>query len=120
MNNLLAQAAPNSGITNPVLGNLNSLAGTDGTGFFAKLIPSLVGLLLMVGALVFVFMLLWGAIQWILSGGDKGAVESAKGRITNALAGIVLLLSTFAIVALIETFFGINILTIDIGPLIIQ
>ena len=65
-------------------------------------------------------MLLWGAISWILSGGDKAGLESAKGRITNAIVGFVLLIGTFAIVKLIETFFGIDILSIDIGPLVIQ
>jgi hypothetical protein len=66
------------------------------------------------------FMFIWGAVSWILSGGDKAKIESAKGKITSALVGLVLMIATFAIVKLIETFFGINILSIDIGPLVIQ
>jgi hypothetical protein len=126
MDNTLAQLPPpgnvpnRNEIYNPVLGGLNDVGGATGVGFFAALIPALIGLLMAVGAIVFIFMLLWGAVQWILSGGDKGAVESAKGRVTNAIVGLVLLFSTFAIVKLVETFFGINILTIDIGPLVIQ
>ena len=110
----------NFGITNPALGKLNDLGGADGIGFFSKLIPSLVGLLFIFGALAFFFMLLWGAVSYILSGGDKAHVENARGRITNALVGFVLLIGSFAIVKLIETFFGIDILLIDIGPLVIQ
>jgi len=65
-------------------------------------------------------MVLWGAIGWIVSGGEKSAIEGARGRITNAIVGIIILLSTFALLKIIESFFGINILTIDIGPLIIR
>lgn len=105
-------------IRNPILGN--NLQAMDGQGFFENLIPNIVGLLFVFGALAFFFMFVWGAVTWILSGGDKAHVESAKGRITSALIGIVLLLSSFAIIGLIEAFFGVNILTIDIGPLVIQ
>jgi len=104
-------------ITNPVLGNLGNLSGSE---FFAKVIPTAVGLGLVIGVLVFLFMLITGAIQWISSGGDKQALESARGKITNALIGLIILFAAFAIIQVIERFFGINILTLDIGPLVIQ
>lgn len=104
-------------VKNPILGNLNSLSGSD---FLSQFIPKAIGLLFVFGGVAFFFMFLWGAISWILSGGDKTHVESAKARITNALIGFVLMISVFAVVAVIETFFDINILSIDIGPLIIQ
>jgi len=65
-------------------------------------------------------MLITGAIQWISSGGDKQALESARNKISNALVGIVILFAVFAIINLIETFFGINIMTLDMGALVIQ
>lgn len=108
-------------INNPALGdNLNSLLRSGGSTFFETFIPKIISVLLIFGALAFFFMFIWGAISWILSGGDKAAVESAKGRITGALIGLVILFSTFALAALVETFFGIDILTIDISNLIIQ
>lgn len=107
------------GIRNPALGSLET-SGSDGLSFFQKFIPALIGLLFVGGAIFFFFMLVWGSIQWIVSGGDKAAIEGARGRITAAFVGMVLLLSTFAIVKLVETFFGVDILTIDIGPLVIQ
>ena len=113
MKNYLAQ------ITNPALGNLDN-PSNRGIGFFQQLIPALIGLAFVGGSLIFFFMLVLGAIQWITSGGDKAAVEGARGRITQALVGIILLFSVFAIVKLIETFFNINILSIDIGPLTIK
>lgn len=105
-------------VKNPILGNtLNSL---DGQGFLSQFIPKAIGLLFVFGSLAFFFMFIWGAISWILSGGDKAHIESAKGKITNALIGFVLMIASFAVAKLIEAFFGIDILLIDIGPLIIQ
>ena len=105
-------------VKNPLLGeNLSALSGEN---FLGQLLPKTIGLLFVFGSVAFFFMLLWGAISWILSGGDKAHVENAKGRITNALLGFVLMIMTFGIITLVENFFGINILLIDIGPLVIQ
>lgn len=119
---LLAGAAQNSEITNPVLGPaLQGLSQSEGgVAFFQKLLPAAITLCLVVGVIIFFFMLIMGAIQWISSGGDKQGLESAKGKLTNALIGIVILFSVFAVAKLIETFFGISILTLDIGSLIIK
>lgn len=105
-------------IKNPILGdNLNSLTGIQ---FFNKLLPSVIGLGFVIGVIIFFFILLLGAIQWILSGGDKTAVDAARGKLTNAIIGLVILFSIFAIIKLVESFFGFNILTLDIGPLKIE
>lgn len=124
MSNLLAGGGVPDTITNPVFkGSIfDAMVSTKDGGyiFIGTLIPKMVGLLLVFGGVAFFFMFLWGAITWILSGGDKASVENAKGRITNAIIGLVLMVGTFAIAKLIETFFGISILSIDIGPLVIQ
>ncbi len=104
-------------ITNPVIGNLGKQSGVS---FLGKFLPALVSLCLITGSVVFFFMLVMGAIQWISSGGDKQGLESARGKISNAIIGIVILFSVFAIIKVVEVFFGIHILTIDISPLIIQ
>lgn len=119
MQKLLAQNAPpvTSGINNPAIGNLNN---NSGVSFIQQLIPSLIGLAFVAGALLFFFMLVLAAIQWIGSGGDKAAVEGARGKLTQALVGIIVLFSAFAIIKVIETFFNINILNIDIQPLLIK
>ncbi len=105
-------------ITNPALGP--SLQSKTGVEFFQDLLPRMVGLAFLVGVLIFFFIMITGAIQWITSGGDKTAIEGARGKITNAIVGVVILLSLFALLKVIQDFFGIKILTLDIGPLIIQ
>jgi len=116
LNKLLA-GGPNPEITNPILGDLGNKTGVD---FFKNLIPGLIVLAFAVGVIIFFFMLILGAIQWISSGGDKQALEGARGRVTNAIIGLVILFSLFAVLNLIQTFFGISIMTLDIGPLVTQ
>lgn len=121
-NNLLLAGGPSVEITNPVLGpELQSLTqSADRTALLGVLLPNAIGLIMLAGFVFFVFMVLIGAVQWILSGGDKAALEGARGKISSAIIGVVILLSTFALIILVETFFKINILAIDIGPLVIQ
>jgi magnesium-transporting ATPase (P-type) len=54
--------------------------------------------------LVFLY-IIWGGVEWITSGGDKGKTESARNRITAAVIGLVILLASFAILQLVLQFF---------------
>lgn len=104
LRNLIAVTNPSDGsITNPVVGNFG---GQTGVSFLQKAIPTAIEILFIVGAVVFFFMLVIGAIQWIASGGDKQAIEGAKAKITNALIGLVVLFAVFAVVGLIGKFFN--------------
>jgi len=112
----------NGVITNPALGNTlqDVIANKSPISFLSLILKNLITLSLIVGSVIFLAMIILGAIQWMSSSGDKQALEGAKGRISNALVGLVILLSVFAIVKLIEYFFGISILTLDISKLIIR
>lgn len=114
MNNTLLAAKGSGGITNPALGPLGNLSGTD---FFSRLIPAGVGIAFVIGVLYFFYMLITGSIQWISSGGDKQSLESARGTITNAIVGIIVLFATYAIIKVLETFFGISLLDLQLGNL---
>jgi len=105
-------------IANPLVGD--RLAGLTGLEFFQKFLPALFGIGFVIGVIVFFFVMVIGAIQWIASGGDKSAIEGARGKILNAIIGILVLFSVFAIIKVLEDFFGIKILTLDIGPLKIE
>ena len=118
MTNLLAQ----SPIGNPALGPTlqGFLSSTSGTAFFSNLLPRVTALAFIIGVLIFFFMFIWGAITWISSGGDKQALEGARGKITSAIIGLVILFTALAIIKFIESFFGVKILILDIQPLLIQ
>lgn len=96
-----------------------TLQGKSGSQFLSDFLPRLIGLSFVIGVVIFLFIMILGAIQWITSGGDKAGIEGARGKITNAIIGIVLLLATFAILKIVEDFMGVNILSIDLGSLYI-
>jgi len=107
MNTLLAQAQRiNIGATQQ-FSNLNNITITS-------IISALILLVMIVAALIFFFMLVLGGIKYITSGGDKGQTEAARGQITAALIGLVIVFAAWAIVSLVNAFFGINILQLNI------
>lgn len=62
--------------------------------------------------LVFGFMI-WGAVEWITSGGDKSKIEGARNKISNAVIGLIILAATTALFVLVEEFLGIDVLTFN-------
>jgi len=63
--NQISQAG-NQGITNSALDE--SVKNLSGTEFLNKLLPNLIGLSFVVGIIIFVGIIIVGAIQWIISG----------------------------------------------------
>lgn len=61
-----------------------------------------------VGAIGFTIMIVWGAVDWILSGGDKEKVSGARKRITQAIVGLVILSLTFTIMLVAGQILSIN------------
>lgn len=78
------------------------------------MISSLIKLGLIAAALVAFAFLIYGGIKWIMSGGDKEQTAKAQGTITAALVGLIVVFAAWAIIRLIETFFGISIFTLNI------
>jgi hypothetical protein len=74
------------------------------------IISGLITLALIVAAVIFFFMLVIGGVRWIASGGDKAQTEAARGQITAALIGLVIVFAAWAIAQILGTFFDINIL----------
>ncbi|KKS83316.1 MAG: hypothetical protein UV59_C0043G0006 [Candidatus Gottesmanbacteria bacterium GW2011_GWA1_43_11] len=70
-------------------------------------------ILLIAFVLAFIFLLI-GGLRWITAGGDEKSVAGARGMITAALIGLVIVLLAFAIIKLVETFFGVTIISGDL------
>ena len=75
------------------------------------MISGAISLVLIVVTVVFFFILVLGGLKWITSGGDEKKVAAARAQITNALIGLAIVFASWAILNLIQTIFGINILT---------
>lgn len=75
-----------------------------------RLISNLISVAFIVaGLLAFVF-LIWGGIDWLISGGDKTKTEAARNRITAALVGLAIVAASWAIIKVVGYFFGVDVL----------
>ncbi len=75
-----------------------------------QLISAAVGTILILAALLaFVFLIL-GGLQWITSGGDKAAMETARNKITHAIVGLIIVGAAWAIMMLVQNFLGVSII----------
>lgn len=84
---------------------------------FSGVIGAIITLLLVIAVGVALFYLLWGAVKWINSGGDKAMLESARGQIIGGATGLIIILLTFLIINLLLNFFNINLGSINIPRL---
>lgn len=60
------------------------------------------------GAVVALFYLAWGAFQYLTAGDDMKATEKGRARITNAVVGLVILASIFAIWTILATILNLG------------
>ncbi len=75
-----------------------------------SLVSGGIQLALIIAALVFFFVLVVGGVRWILSGGDENKVKGAKGQITNALIGLAIVFVAWAILKMMHSIFGVDII----------
>ena len=80
---------------------VNSDLGT----FISKSISAVI----MVAAVATFIYMIYGGVEWVTSGGEKGKLEEARNRITNAILGLAIVAASWAIFRLIDYFFGIGI-----------
>lgn len=98
MKELLAQAQigitkqPDSGI---------QVGGKSSGELVGTIVKNVVTLFFTVAAVGFVIMILWGATEWILSGGDKEKVAAARKRIVTAIVGIAILALAFVMIDIV-------------------
>lgn len=74
-------------------------------GFYAQ---KIINWIFPLAGLVFVAMFLFGGIKFILSGGDPKQAEGARNTLTWAVAGLILVLLSFAILRLISIITGVK------------
>jgi uncharacterized membrane protein len=87
----------------PALANISIQTGQLPSGFFtdpSTLITNLINIAFIIAVILVFFYLIWGGIEWITSGGDKGKTESARNKITSAVIGLIVLAASYAILTL--------------------
>ena len=79
------------------------LTGTEG---ISKFLSNLIALFYTAAGIVLIFMLVWGAWDWITSEGNKEKIEGARNKFISAGIGILLFAATFAVISVLQTFTG--------------
>jgi len=74
-----------------------NFGGNEPVQGFGKFIGFGINIFVTVAGLFLLFYLLWGAFDWINSGGEKEKITKAQNKITNALIGMVLIFVVLAV-----------------------
>lgn len=87
---------------------IKDFLGQDPTGAsgISKFLSNFIALIYTVAAIVLVLILLWGAFDWLMSGGEKEKLAAAQSKIINAIIGILLFAVAFAIIRVLGQFTG--------------
>jgi hypothetical protein len=71
------------------------------------------GLMTSIGGLLTFAMFVMGGLSWITSSGDKANMEKARNQITNGIIGLVIIVASWAVIAMISGIFGLKILQVQ-------
>ena len=96
-----AQQAPPLDLGIDRIANILALPEGDPRAILVRIINMALGFL----AIITLVLVVWGGFQYMLSGGREDAVQRAKGTITSAIIGLIIILSSWAIVQYVLTAF---------------
>lgn len=74
----------------------------------SSVLSNIINLLFAAAAITTLFMIIFSAFQWITSGGEKENVAKARGRLTWAIIGLVLLSLAFLLMRVLGSITGFS------------
>lgn len=86
---------------------------TNPFGQVVNFLSNLIGFLTILGAIFFIVQFMLGAIGWLTAGGDTGKVEKARNQLLNGIIGLVIIVMSYSIVALIGGVLGIKLINLQ-------
>ena len=96
-------------ITAPApLKNIVAKGKDESGGALGAFLNNLLAILFSLVGFIFLFMIVFGAFQWITAGADKEAVAKSRARITNAVIGIVILSLAFFLTRFVGELLGFH------------
>lgn len=85
-------------------------SGNQSLSTLELFISNMLGLGTVVGSIVFIIYFLLGAISWIGAGGDTSKINKARDQMIQGALGLIVLAAMYAIIGLIGTIVGLDIL----------
>lgn len=116
LNQLLAQVPSPLGDvgTGPGFGPFSNNPDVTGGGgpliALTKIMSLVIGMITVSAGIYFIFQFLIGATQWMYASGDKSKLQAAQDRLNHALTGIVIVVATYSIVAIVGGILDFDIL----------
>lgn len=86
---------------------------------FGSIVGRVVTIAFVLAIVIALGFLVYGGIKWILSGGDKAAVESARNTIVAAVVGLVIVFLSYFILSVVLGFFGLNLNSLVLPTVIV-
>lgn len=87
-----------------------------GAGGFGAFLSTILTAIMAIAAILVFILLIWGAVDYINSSGEKGKIESARNKMTGAVVGLVLLATVLVIFMFIQQILGIEIINFTSAP----
>ncbi len=100
-------------INNPVLQSGEGVLNEVEKNPLGRLIATLWQTMVVLGGLLVLMNLVWGAFNWISASGDEKKIEDARNKITHAVIGMTILAASYAIMKFLEGVFGFSLININ-------
>lgn len=105
----IVSAAPGEiGIKQPPTGV--QVGSKSAAELLGTIIKNTITLIFTTASVAVVLIFLWGALDWILSAGDKEKIASARKKMVNSVIGLLLLSLSFVILQVIGQITSFNLL----------
>lgn len=98
---------------NPAVTPTSGLAAFDTTDPLTStelLFSQIIGFLTLLGGLIFIVMFLNGAFKWITGGEDASKIQKARDLMVQAVLGLVVMVAGYAIIGLVGSVVGFDML----------
>lgn len=86
------------------------VGGRSATELLTTVLKNTITLVFASASVAVVLIFLWGALDWILSAGDKEKISGARKKMVSSVVGLLLLSLTFVILQVIGQITSFNIL----------
>lgn len=98
----------------------NKPGNIPGDMSLGKLIANALQIMYIIGALGVLVFIVWGALDWIMAGGDKEKLAAARKKIINSIVGLFLLALSGFIISLIGEIVGIDVFNLGSFPALFE
>lgn len=114
-----AFAAPDVTVSPRPVGQFGPLADVSASDF-GSIVGRVITIAFVLAVIIALAFLVYGGIKWILSGGDKTAVESARNTIVASIVGLVIVFLSYFILSVVLGFFGLNLSNLVLPTVIVH